>query len=181
MLFVETGTSSISFNRFDLPDGIKYETQNNWGAIGWATPAVFGGALAQKALGEERRVILLTGEGALQLTAQEISTMARQDLPIIFVVNNKGYTVERAIHGKNSEYNDIAEWDYSKLLSVFAPKKDVNNFSVHNFSELEQAFESVKSGKKLSLIELHFDPLDAPEFLWKTGEVLAEYDYGRTL
>lgn len=37
-----------------------------------------------------------------QLTVQEISTMIRLGLkPIIFVLNNEGYTIERCIHGKN--------------------------------------------------------------------------------
>ena len=36
-----------------------------------------------------------------QLTVQEFSTMIREGLtPIIFVLNNQGYTIERCIHGK---------------------------------------------------------------------------------
>ncbi len=37
--------------------------------------------------------------------------MLRQNLkPIIFLINNNGYTVERAIHGQNEPYNDIQMW-----------------------------------------------------------------------
>lgn len=37
-----------------------------------------------------------------QLTVQELSTMIRKGLtPIIFVLNNSGYTIERYIHGKH--------------------------------------------------------------------------------
>lgn len=36
-----------------------------------------------------------------QLTVQELSTMTREGLtPIVFVLNNQGYTIERCIHGK---------------------------------------------------------------------------------
>ena len=36
-----------------------------------------------------------------QLTVQELSTMIREGLtPIVFVLNNEGYTIERCIHGK---------------------------------------------------------------------------------
>jgi TPP-dependent 2-oxoacid decarboxylase len=37
-----------------------------------------------------------------QLGVQEISPMIRHDLkPILFVINNSGYSIERYIHGKD--------------------------------------------------------------------------------
>ena len=37
-----------------------------------------------------------------QLTVQELSVMMAHDLkPIIFLLNNSGYTIERYLHGKN--------------------------------------------------------------------------------
>ena len=59
-------------------------------------------------------------DGSLQLTVQSLSTMIRQNLnPVIFVINNDGYTVERMIHGMKEPYNDIRMWDYKSLPSVF--------------------------------------------------------------
>jgi indolepyruvate decarboxylase len=50
------------------------------------------------------------------MTVQEISTVMRHDLkPFIFVNQNSGYTVERAVLGKDAKYNDIAKWRYSEL------------------------------------------------------------------
>ena len=66
---------------------------NLWGSIGWATGATLGVALADPS----RRTILFTGEGSHQLTATAVGTMGRYGLkPIIFVLNNEGYMVERA-------------------------------------------------------------------------------------
>ena len=46
-----------------------------------------------------------------QLTVQELSAMIRHGLkPIIFVLNNSGYTIERYLHGKTRKYNDISNW-----------------------------------------------------------------------
>lgn len=46
-----------------------------------------------------------------QLTAQELTTMMRHKLnPIVFVLNNKGYTIERYLHGKTRKYNDVVNW-----------------------------------------------------------------------
>ena len=35
--------------------------------------------------------------------------------PIILVLNNEGYTVERAIHGPEQRYNDIALWNWTQI------------------------------------------------------------------
>jgi indolepyruvate decarboxylase len=43
----------------------------------------------------DRRLVLVTGEGSHQLTAQEISQFGRRGLkPIVFVLNNSGYLIE---------------------------------------------------------------------------------------
>ena len=77
-----------------------------------ANPA-FGAALSAP----DRRLILITGEGSHQLTAQEVSQFHRFGLkPIIFVLNNDGYLIERLLcKDPESHYNDLAKWDYHKL------------------------------------------------------------------
>ena len=69
-----------------------------------------GAALAARDM-QLGRTILFIGDGSLQLTVQELSTMMRLRLkPIIFVLNNSGYTIERWLHGKVRKYNDIVNW-----------------------------------------------------------------------
>ena len=36
--------------------------------------------------------------------------MKTEVTPIIFVLNNDGYTIERYLHGKEAKYNDISSW-----------------------------------------------------------------------
>jgi indolepyruvate decarboxylase len=64
-----------------------------------------------------RRTILVTGEGSHQLTAQEVCQFRRFGLkPIIFVLNNDGYLIERLLtKDPESYYNDLAQWHYHKL------------------------------------------------------------------
>src|SRR5262249_21445020 len=82
----EDGTSSAGFGRLALPDDCTCVTGAYvWCSIGYATAALLGAILASPG----RRHILLTGEGSLQMTAQEISTIMRHDLrPFIFVNQN---------------------------------------------------------------------------------------------
>ncbi|WP_374544852.1 alpha-keto acid decarboxylase family protein, partial [Rhodoblastus sp.] len=87
ILVAETGTASMGLGFAKMPPGANFYNQTLWGSIGWATPAAFGAAVAAP----DRRVVLLTGDGAHQLTVQEISQFARYGLkPIVFVVNNSG-------------------------------------------------------------------------------------------
>ena len=94
IVFTETGTSGFGMAFALLPKGAKFYNQTLWGAIGYATPAAFGAAVAAP----DRRVVLITGEGSHQLTAQEISQFGRRGLkPIVFVLNNSGYLIERLL------------------------------------------------------------------------------------
>jgi pyruvate decarboxylase len=94
-----------------LPPKSIYLSQILWGSIGWATGAAVGAALAARERQLKGRTLLFTGDGSLQLTVQELSTAMRHGLtPILFVLNNNGYTIERLLHGKNRHYNDIVNW-----------------------------------------------------------------------
>jgi len=57
-----------------------------------------------------RRTVLFTGEGSHQLTANDVGTMGRNRLkPIIFVLNNEGYMVERAARSESGlDLQDLA-------------------------------------------------------------------------
>jgi TPP-dependent 2-oxoacid decarboxylase len=39
--------------------------------------------------------------------------------PIVFVLNNQGYTIERFLHGKTRKYNDITNWCVLQVSSSF--------------------------------------------------------------
>ena len=68
----------------------------------------------------QRRHLLFIGDGSIQLTIQELSTLLRGLKPVIFILNNGGYTIERLIMGENAKYNDIQNWQYSQFAQVFS-------------------------------------------------------------
>jgi hypothetical protein len=82
----ETGTSSFGMIQTPLPKGSINVSQVLWGSIGYAGGATLGALLAAEESDVKRRVILLTGDGSLQLTVQEIATMVRLNLKPIIVV-----------------------------------------------------------------------------------------------
>ena len=114
-LLVETGDSWLNGMYTRLPGGARFEIEMQYGSIGWSVPATFGYA---KGLEPDRRLVSVIGDGSFQLTAQEVSNMIRHGQePTIFLVNNRGYVIESAIH--DGPYNYYKNWDYAGLIDVF--------------------------------------------------------------
>ena len=174
VVVVEDGTSSAGFGRLNLPDGCTcISGAFVWCSIGYATGALLGAILASP----RRRHILLTGEGSLQMTAQEISTVMRHNLkPLIFVNQNSGYTVERAVLGKDTKYNEIANWRYSELPNVFSREQKAETYVIQTSNELQKVLDSPHSD--MVFVECVMDKYDAPLDLIRGGHAIADTDYG---
>lgn len=178
---MDVGTSAFGGIWSQHPRGAQSLFQLLWCSIGFALGATVGAAIAareqlkESETQKERRTILFTGDGSLQMTAQEISTLVRHELGvIIFVICNDGYTIERFIHGWEKSYNDIQPWDYKLLPQVFSPKPDfVKTYSVRTRAELEVILTDDQFGpagnfyeeqpEPLRLVEVHMDKHDAPQ------------------
>lgn len=171
ILVADAGTFQFGSALFKLPKGATYITQGGWGSIGYGTPAAFGACVADK----NRRVILFVGDGSNQMTVQEFSSMLVNNCrPIIFLVNNMEYTIEKYLNSapKPAQYNNIAAWDYAKLLEAFGG--DFFSVKVHTNRELDTAIkqaETLCSGK-LCLIELFTPQMDAPEIVHKMKSIV---------
>ena len=174
VIVVEDGASSAGMGRLTLPNDCTYITGAFvWCSIGYATGALLGATLATPG----RRHILLTGEGSLQMTVQELSTVMRHGLrPLIFVINNSGYTVERAVLGKDAKYNDVANWRYSELPNVFSRDNKAETYVVTTSNELQKVLDSPHPG--MVFVEAVMDKYDAPIDLIVGGHALADSDYG---
>ncbi|KAH0831667.1 Pyruvate decarboxylase isozyme 2 [Fonsecaea pedrosoi] len=126
ILLVESGTAQFGMPDATFPPNIKYITQTFWSSIGFTVGACLGAMVAVKELNAPGRIVLIVGEGSLQMTVQEIGSYIRYGFkPIIFVINNNGYAIERAIHGPKQGYNDVSMmWDYQKMLDFFGARED---------------------------------------------------------
>ncbi|ROT42710.1 pyruvate decarboxylase [Sodiomyces alkalinus F11] len=174
IVVTDTGTANFGIWETRFPPGVTALSQVLWGSIGWSVGACQGAALAAKDVGQDRRTILFVGDGSLQLTVQEISTMIRHKLHVtIFVLCNEGFTIERFIHGMDAEYNDIVEWKYKDIPAVFgAPEGETRAYRVHIKDELERLLTDKEFGdfKGLQLVELHVGKHDAPRSLVLTAQ-----------
>jgi indolepyruvate decarboxylase len=154
ILVADSGTTSMGLGFAHMPAGASFHNQTLWGSIGWATPAAFGAAVAAP----DRRVVLVTGDGAHQLTAQEISQFGRRGLrPVIFVLNNSGYLIERLLCADPAiSYNDIASWRYSELPHALGCDGWFTARAT-TCAELDQALQTAARGGSGAYIEVVTD------------------------
>ena len=103
--------------------------------------------------------------------------MIRKDVqPIIFVLNNSGYTIERHLHGWERKYNDISNWKWTALLSVFQGSTDTpkgKSYTVSTKSELDSLLNDPTFAKaeEIQLVEVMMPQHDAPRSLQVQAEM----------
>ena len=157
MILADAGPS-INMCYLEIPPGARFIVSGYWASIGGGFGMSLGACIGAD---PEQRVIAVEGDGSIQMTAQELSTMVRYGkTPIVFVMNNRGYTAERLIH--EGQFNDIQNWQYWRLPEVFG---GIAGCEVRTEGDLEDALERAAShtGPGPLVIEVHLDPMDVSE------------------
>jgi indolepyruvate decarboxylase len=167
VIMTDTGTPSLGLAFAQLPKGAEFHNQTLWASIGWATPAAFGAAIGAP----DRRLILITGEGSHQMTAQEISQFGRRGLhPIVFVLNNSGYLSERMLCPEPTmAYNDVAAWNYAELPHALGCQGWFGA-RVSTCSELDNALKAAEQANGAAYVEVVTDAYEAPPLYKKLHE-----------
>lgn len=158
IIIAETGTVPFGVSQIKFPESADIQMQLLWGSIGWATPATLGVCLAKPQSG----VILISGEGAHQISAMEIGNMVRFGVkPVIIVINNGGYSTERLLSGDTQDkFNDIMQMNYAKFARVF--DGDIWSTKVTTAEDFDKALRVTQIMDKLCYIEVCIDSMDVP-------------------
>ncbi|CCH58066.1 hypothetical protein TBLA_0A02670 [Henningerozyma blattae CBS 6284] len=181
ILVADTGAFQFSIRDFVFHSQMKYITQGFYLSIGMALPCALGVGVAMQDYPLEHvydksklpknytpRLILCEGDGAAQMTVQELSTMIREKISIeIYLWNNDGYTIERAIMGPTRSYNDIAAWNWTTLLNSFGDinGKLTNSVTIETQSDLVAKLKDLKEGdnnKCIEFMEVMLGKVDYP-------------------
>ena len=165
IVVAETGVAIFSAAELLMPEGATFIGQTFYGSIGYTVGATLGACMAA----QDRHAVLFVGDGSFQVTCQDLSTMIRNHLkPVIFLINNDGYTIERVITDR--PYNDIQPWQYHKLVDIFGGGLGLD---VRTEGELEDALGKAATAKGLVFIEIHTGRLDCAESLRSAGRQMA--------
>ena len=172
VLYVDNGTSFVLLG-LKLPQNCTFIGSINWGSIGYSVGALLGALTAAP----HRRHLLFVGDGSFQVTAQELSTILRHDhKPVIFLINNGGYTIERGYLGKAEPYYDIANWTYTDPPKVFRPDTSARSFVVKTSGDLQKVLSAPND--TMIFVESIMDACDAPAAVISSSNKGADLDYG---
>lgn len=123
--------------------------------MGFAIPAALGVQMAKPGL----RPVVIVGDGATQMSITELSTIIDRKLnPVVFVLNNKGYSTERFY--KDGSYNNIRNWNYHKIKELF---DGGDGALVETEPQLEDAVRRALDSRSLFVINVMVDKLDISE------------------
>jgi indolepyruvate decarboxylase len=169
ILLSEPGDAFCATPEFHIEEAENFIVQSYYCSIGYCTPAALGVALARPG----KRPVVLSGDGAFQMTAQEVSTLVRQRIPaLIVIINNDGYLIERRLH-KDGPYNDIQMWQYSRLPGIFDDGSFTIGLRVATEEELDLAMKTVAlEPEKLIFIEACLPNRDCSRGLERLGEAI---------
>jgi len=175
LILAEQGTAAFGAAALRLPSQAQLVVQPLWGSIGYTLPAAFGAQTADP----DRRVILIIGDGSAQLTIQELGSMLRDEQRlIIFLLNNEGYTVERAIHGATQRYNDIAQWNWTALPHALSLQGQAQSWRISETVQLDEVMARLSAPQWLSLVEVVMQKEDLPPLLRKVTACLNQRNGG---
>eukprot|EP01054_Gregarina_sp_Poly1_P008980 Gregarina_sp_Poly_1__8979@NODE_545_length_7585_cov_19_130753_g432_i0_p3_GENE_NODE_545_length_7585_cov_19_130753_g432_i0NODE_545_length_7585_cov_19_130753_g432_i0_p3_ORF_typecomplete_len524_score67_77TPP_enzyme_N/PF02776_18/1e31TPP_enzyme_C/PF02775_21/8_2e02TPP_enzyme_C/PF02775_21/3e25TPP_enzyme_M/PF00205_22/5_8e15Transketolase_N/PF00456_21/2_4e03Transketolase_N/PF00456_21/0_016_NODE_545_length_7585_cov_19_130753_g432_i0551626 len=166
IVIAETGAALFSAANTKLPKGADFIGQTFYGSIGYTIGACLGAAIYAKKHG--RQVYLFVGDGSLQVTVQDISSMIRYGTtPYIFCINNDGYTIERTII--DNAYNDIQPWKYHLIPTIFGGDE---GHLCNTEGDLEDGIQKAKSRSAVELFEIVLDRWDCSESLLAAGKLM---------
>lgn len=174
IVIADTGDALFAAADLVMHHDVEFLGQAFYLSIGYALPATLGASLADPT----KRPVTLIGDGAFQMTAQELSTLCRRKCnAVLLLLNNDGYTTERVIH--EGPYNDIQRWDYHRLPEIFGGGWGVKVATEDEFATAVARAIAMQEGP--ALIEILLDRMDTSEALKRLGEELSPDKASRSI
>lgn len=136
-------------------------------SMGFSVPAALGAQVARPGA----RVIVVCGDGAFQMTGQELANLVRYQFnPILIVLDNQGYGTERMLHAGDWKFNEVGAWNYSRLPEVYGGGR---GYEVRTVQELDEALDSAwADGSQPSILHVHIPRDDHSRTLGRLAERL---------
>lgn len=124
------------------------------GAMGYGMPAALGAKLAFP----NKTVISLSGDGGFMMTAQELETAVRNNIPVICLVfNNNMYGTIR-MHQEMHYPEKVMATDLGSVsFKDLAISVGAAGYTVHTLEEFETAFDQALMNEKVTVIEIITD------------------------
>ncbi len=152
-LMVITESGDALFAGLDIKVGGSgiYMAQGYYSSMGFAVPGAIGAQI-----GTGLRPLVLCGDGAFQMTGQEIAQAPRHRLtPIVILLNNKGWGIFRPI-AEQQELLSLPNWPYVDMARLWGGA----GFAVQTAVELREALAKADQTSSFVIIEVTIQPGD---------------------
>jgi indolepyruvate decarboxylase len=131
--------------------GGGYLAQGYYASMGFGVPGALGAQI-----GTGARPLVLSGDGAFQMTGPEIAQAPRHGLnPVVLVLNNGGWQIFRPVM-KHHELLDVPPWPYARLADDWGG----HGFYVARVDELRAALVAAARSDRFVVIEAIVSPDD---------------------
>ena len=170
IVVADVGDSLFAATELTIHDRGEFLSPAYYTSMGFSIPAALGAATARP----KHRVVVLVGDGAFQMTGQELSTLiANGHAPVIILLDNHGYGTERYLHAGDWKYNEINPWNYCELLKVYGGGV---GHHVSTEGEFENALEVAwKDPSQTHMIQAKLLENDASQTLKKLAARMGEH------
>jgi indolepyruvate decarboxylase len=169
IVIADVGDSLFAATELTIHDRGEFLSPAYYTSMGFSVPAALGAATARP----DHRIVVLVGDGAFQMTGQELSSLIRDGHnPIVIILDNHGYGTERYLHKGDWKYNEIHPWNYGELLKVYGRGK---SYLVTTESTYQQALEEAwNDPNQPHLIQAKLIENDASDTLKKMAARMSE-------
>jgi len=149
------GNYSVWLHRFHSHRTYRTQLAPTSGSMGYSVPA----AVAAKLAHPDRTVVSVAGDGCFLMTAQEMATAARYDLPIIYLVVNNGMYGTIRMHQERSFPGRVMATDLTNPDFVtYAKAFGMEGETVTRTADFPAALDRARASKTGYLIDLVVDP-----------------------
>jgi len=151
MVVAESGDMLFAGLDVRVERGGGYLAQGYYASMGFGVPGALGAQL-----GTGVRPLILSGDGAFQMTGPEIAQAPRYGLnPIVLVVNNGGWQIFRPVVAR-ADLLDVPPWPYARLADDWGGR----GFYVTRVDELRTALAAAARIDSFVVIEAIVGPDD---------------------
>ncbi|MHB8156125.1 MAG: biosynthetic-type acetolactate synthase large subunit [Desulfocucumaceae bacterium] len=142
------------FFRFKYPGTLI--SSGGLGTMGFGLPAAVGAQIGLP----RRLVILVTGDGSIQMNIQELATAKEQGLPVkVFILNNQCLGMVRQLQEFYCERRYMAtEFTFVPDFAQLAVAYGLKGYTVESLEELNRLLPEILSSPEAVIVNCHIDP-----------------------